>query len=153
VTDLHLPNGELVAQAWLAAYAGLTTAQVAGSLPAPDKWVDCGFVQVRSLAPGGIDSTLPERRVSVLQVDLWGTRSVRDTFRPLWGIAMELAEKVRVATFPGVQGYGRPLDMPVPDYQPARALSAVLLTEPARVEDDPSGYARMTTNLSLTWTV
>jgi hypothetical protein len=147
------PNGELVAQAWLAAYAGFDPAQVAGTLPVPEKWVGNGFVQVRSLAPGGVDSTLPERRVTVLQVDLWGTRSVRDTFRPLWGVAMDLAECLRVATFPGVQGYGKTLTMPVPDYLPARALSAVLLSEPARVEDDPSGYARMTTNLSLTWTV
>jgi hypothetical protein len=155
MTDLQHPNGELVAQAWLAAYAGFPSGQLAGSIPDPVKspWPGNGFVLVRALVGGGVDATLPERRVSILQVDFLGTRSTHDTFRPLWGVAMDLAECVRVATFAGVQGYGKSLDMPVAGYRPARALAAYLLTEPVRVEDDPSGYARMTTNLSLAWTV
>lgn len=150
---LHVPNAELVAQAWLHAYAGLPAEQVAGSLPKPDTWTDGGFVQVRALVAGPVEPTLPERRTSVLQVDTWGTRVTHDTARPLWGVAQGLAEAIRAATFRGVQAYGKPLVMPVADYLPARALSAYLTTEPVRVEDDPSGYARMTTNLSLTWTV
>jgi hypothetical protein len=153
MTTLAHPNGELVGQAWLIAYAGFDPAQVAGHLPAPDKWTASGFVQVRALSGGGVNADLPEHRTTVLQVDLWGTRSVRDTFRPLWGVAMSLAEQVATATYRDVQHYGRPLTMPVPDYLPARALAAVLLSEPVRVEDDPSGYARMTTNLSIAWTV
>jgi hypothetical protein len=153
MTGLQHPNGELVAQAWLAAYAGFDPAQVAGKLPEPEKWVGNGFVQVRALVGAGVDIDVPQRRTSVLQVDTWGTRSAHDSFRPLWGVAMDLAECVRVATFPDVQQYGKPLDMPVPGYQPARALSASLASDPVRVEDDPSGYARMTINLSLIWTV
>lgn len=151
----ELPNGELVAQAWLAANAGIDPGQIAGSLPDPTKsaWPGGGFVQVRALPGGSVDVDVPQRRLSALQVDLWGTRVVRDTLRPLWGVAMALAERVRVATFPDTQVYGKPLVMPVAGYQRARALSAYLLSDPVRVEDDPSGYARMMLNLSVTWTV
>lgn len=151
------PNGELVGQAWLIAYAGVDVGKVASKLPNPveSPWPEDGFVQVRALVGASTEATLPERRTSVLQVDTWGTRQIRDrdVFRPLWAVAMDLAECIRVATFPGVQEYGKPLTMPVADYSPARVLVGSLLSEPTRVEDDPSGYARMTLNLSLTWTV
>lgn len=149
-----LPNGELVAQAWIAAYAGIPAGQVAGTLPPPVKWTASGFVQVRAVSGGPVFADLPHRRVSVTQLDFWGTRIVNDTSRPLWAVAMLLAERVRVATFPGgPQAYGKPLDMPVAGFLPARVLSGYLLSEPTRVERDPSGYARMTCNLSLAWTV
>jgi hypothetical protein len=146
------PNGELTTQAWLARYV-YTADQVGATLPAPAKWVGSGFVQVRALPGGPVYPDLPHRRVTVTQVDLFGTRSTNDTFRPLWSVAMDLAEKLRLATFPDAQVYGKPLTIAKAGYSSPRALSAYLLSEPMRVEGDPSGYARIMTQLSLTWTV
>jgi hypothetical protein len=37
------------------------------------------------------------------------------------------------------------------NYSPAIVLSAYPLSEPSRVEADPSGYARFTFDLALDW--
>jgi hypothetical protein len=147
------PNGELVTQAWIGQYAGIPQDHVAGVLPDASKWSDTGFLQIRALPGGPVDAELPHRRVFVAQADAWGTRTVRDIFRPEWAMAMDLMERLRLATFPDAQTYGKPVTLPKAGYTPARVLSVYLLGEPTRVERDPSGFARMTCNLSVTWTV
>lgn len=146
-----LPNAELAAQAWAAAYSDIPAGQMAGTLPAPEKWTDGAFLQIRALPGGSANIDIPERVSSVLQLDAWGSRTIRDTFRPLWAPAMDLMERIRHAT--AVQAYGRSLPVPVAGYDPARIFAGYLVSEPVRVERDPSGYARLTVNLALDWTV
>lgn len=146
------PNVELVAQAWIAAYAGIPAGQVATSLPKVTTWTNDGFLQVRAVVGGSSEPTLPQRRTSVVQLDAWGAKA-SNTVRPLWGVASVLIERVRIATFNGTQGFGKPLSMPISGYLPARPLAAYLTREPTRVEGDPSGFARFTCDLAVDWTV
>lgn len=152
---MKYPNAELVGQAWMAAYSSIPAAAMAGTLPAVGKWTPAGdgvgFLQMRALSGGTANIDIPERRSTVLQVDGYGTRIVKDTFRPVWSVAMDLLEEVREAT--RSQVYGRPLTMPLADYRDARVFAGYLVSEPVRVEKDPSGYARVTANLEIDWTV
>lgn len=151
MTTLAYPNAELVGAAWLTRTVGLVGAMVAGTLPKPEKWTDGAFVTVRALPAGSPNPTLAEMRYSILQLDFWAATGT--TVRPLWAKALQLGEQVRVATFRDGQAYGKPINMPISGYQPARVLAAYLATEPTRVENDPSAYARVTCDLAVDWTV
>ena len=151
---LAYPNAELVCQAWLAAHTGIPAGLIAGSLPKatdqePRTWER--FLTARALPAGSPSVELTEKRGSVLQVDLWAAK-LRQA-RPLWGVALTMAESIRYATFRDAQTFGRPLEMPVSGYLPARVLSVYLVTEPTRVEGDPSAYAHVTLDLAVDWTV
>lgn len=145
------PNGELVAQAWVAKYVGFPAAQIAATLPKPDKWTANGFLTVRALAAGTPMPELAQRRGTVVQLDAWAASP--NTVRPLWGVALTMLERVRVATFRDNQAYGKSLEMPVSGFQAARVFAAYLTREPVRVEGDPSAYAHMTCDLAVDWTV
>lgn len=148
---LALPNGELVCQAWLSTVADFPKAQVATRLAPIEKWTADGFLTVRALPAGVVHQELTERRGSILQLDTWAAS--KHSARALWGVAANMAERIRAATFRDAQPYGKPLDMPVSGYLTARVLAAYLVSEPRRVEGDPSGYARMTCDLAVDWTV
>jgi hypothetical protein len=158
---LALPNGELVCQAWLARYADIPAGFIAGTLPKDPKeprsdadyarmWTR--FLTVRALPAGAVHQELTERRGSILQLDAWA-RELRGSGKQPRGVSANMLERVRVATFRDAQPYGKPLDMPVSGYLTARVLAAYLVSEPRRVEGDPSGFARMTCDLAVDWTV
>lgn len=154
------PNTELVAMAWLSTWSGIPAGLIATSLPKdPERPTPAEkaaawsvFVQVRSLPGTASDPELPERRTGVVQLDFWARQ--RTSARQPWGAALNLAEKVRIATFrDNSSAMSRALNMPASGYLPARVLGAYLTRDPVRVEGDPSGYARCTTDLAVDWTV
>lgn len=142
------PTNEVVALAWLSQRVeGITEGQVATSLPSDvTKWADEGFVQVQAIPGGSPDIDTFQRR-PVLQLDFWATTPGSN--KPPWNEANNLAERVRIATEEG-QSFGKPVVLH-PRFSGARVQSAYLLTEPTRVTDDPSGYARFTADLMLHW--
>jgi len=149
------PTNELVAVAWLSQrVAGLTAAIVGTGLPKDTtKWADTGFLQVQALPSGTAEVDLPIRRPR-LQLDGWATANTDGTsssIKPPWNLANRLLELVRIATEDAQTGYyGRPVDLPA-NYTAARVQAAYFITEPERVLDDPSGYARFTVDLALDW--
>lgn len=149
----HYPTSALVVCAWIAENVpGVTAAMVATALPRdPQAWASTGFVQV-TIVPGAADVDGLVRNVYA-QVDCWaatldaaGTVSQK---RPVHR-ANGLAEAIRVATEERSAQYGRPVTLPA-GYSGARVLSWYTTTEPNSVPDDPSGYARVTFDLVLTW--
>lgn len=146
------PTNDLVAVAWLGQRVpGIVNGQVATSLPSDvTKWADEGFVQV-SIIGGSPDIDLPVRH-PIVQLDFWAATvnaSGAVSAKPAWNKANRLVELVRVATEEG-QRYGGPVDMP-PGYLGARVQAAYLITEPLRMEGDPSGYAHFSADLALDW--
>lgn len=148
------PNNDLVGVAWLSQRVpGIVAGQVATTLPAnAAAWTAEGFVQIQAI-PGGrapdIDVPL---RLPVFQVDCWAVTADSagvPTYKPHWAKANRLAELIRIATEDG-QLYGKAVVMPA-GYSGARVQAAYLLGEPGRVNDDPSGYARLTLDLALDW--
>ncbi len=118
------------------------------------KWDDAGFLQV-SAVPGGRspDVDLP-RRLPVMQIDAWATANTSGTAssnKPPWNLAAQLIEHVRVATEDAQTGhYGKTLTVKT-DFLPVRVQAVYLLSEPERVRDDPSGFARFTADLAVDW--
>jgi hypothetical protein len=145
------PNAELVAQAWIAAYAGIAPSSIAGSLPKVEAWANNSFVQVRALDAGNPNPELSELRRSVVRIDVWAAKPA--SARPLWNVAQAVMERIRYATFRNGQAYGKRVPSPISGYLDARVLSAYLINEPVRVEGDPSSYARVTASLAVDWTV
>lgn len=152
----YRPTSELVGIAWLVEYVPELAAAIVGtSLPKDTtKWADTGFLQVTAI-PGGRapDVDLP-RRLPVLQLDAWATGNRSGTAssnKPQWNLAAQLIEHVRVATEDAQTGhYGKTIAVKT-DYLDARVQAAYLLTEPAKVLNDPSGYAHLTADLALDW--
>lgn len=141
------PNSDLVAQAWLSQrVAGIVAAQVAGSLPAVAAWLDEGFVTVQSIPGTQPNVDVPIRR-PVFQIDTWGAAGAQ-TSKPHWPKAFRLAELIRLAT--ESQAHGQPVALPA-EYLGARVQSAYLLSEPSKIEGDPSGYAHVTFDLAIDW--
>lgn len=155
LTQPYRPTSELVAAAWLALYVPeFTAAMVGTSLPKDTgKWADSGFVQVSSLPSGSPLVDLPIRR-PVVQIDTWGTANtsgVASSIKPPWNLAAQLIEAIRFATEDAQTGhYGKSIAVKT-NYSEARVQAAYLVTEPLRVPDDPSGYARFTVDLAIDW--
>lgn len=156
---LYRPNSELVAAAWLALYVPDLTAVTAGDLVGATlpkdaaKWAATGFLQVSSLGSGSPSVDIPLRR-PVLQLDSWATGNTSSTassLKPQWNLAADLIEAVRIATEDAQTGrYGKSIAVRA-GYLNARVQAAYLVTEPLRVLDDPSGYARFTADLAIDW--
>lgn len=145
------PNSDLVAQTWIGTRVpGIAAAQVAGSLPAVSSWLEEGFVTVASIPGTRPDVELPVRH-PIVQVDCWGA-SGTSTAKPHWPKAYRLAELIRLAT-EGGQVYGQPLDLDFAtvDYLPVRVQAVYLVSEPSKVDGDPSGYGRVTFDLAIDW--
>lgn len=151
----YRPTNELVAAAWLALYVPeFTAAMVGSSLPKDtNKWAVSGFVQVSALASGSPLVDLPVRK-PIVQVDAWGTANTSDTassIKPPWNLAAQLIEAIRFATEGAQTGrYGKSIAVKA-NYLNARVQAVYLVTEPLRVPDDPSGYARFTVDLAVDW--
>lgn len=138
-----LPTADLVGVAWLRQRTRLAPAQVATSLPDVAKWTDGGFVTASALAAGPVDVDIAQRRLSVLTVDCWAIKGQ-------WNMAAQLAEVVREAT--EQQAFGGVVET-APDYYDARVQAVYLTTDPRRVRDDPSGFARLTFDVRFDWLV
>lgn len=153
----YRPTNELVGVAWLTLRVPeLLGGDIVGpSLPTDTtKWADTGFLQVTAIPGGrGPDIDLP-RRLPVLQLDAWATGNRSGTSssnKPQWNLAAQLIEAVRVATEDAQTGhYGKTITVKA-NYLDARVQAVYLLTEPEKVTDDPSGYARFTADLALDW--
>lgn len=141
------PNSDQVALAWLAQRVpGITAGQVAAALPALASWAAEGFVTAGSIPGTQPNIDVPIRK-PVIQVDTWGANP--DSGKPHWPKAFRLAELIRIATESG-QIYGKPVILPG-DYLDVRVQSVYLLSDPNRVNGDPSGYAHVTLDLALDW--
>ncbi len=146
------PTNDLVAVAWLRERVpGLEAGQVATTLPAhPEPRAAAGAPPAQALPAGGPDIDLP-RRLPVVQIDAWATASTDSSTaskKPPWNLANRLVELVRLAT--ENQVYGRAVTLPG-SYGGARVQAVYLVSEPSRVLDDPSGYARYTADLAIDW--
>lgn len=153
VAPPYLPTSELVGVAWLSQrVAGLDGSMVATTLPSMvSKWSGSGFLQAQALVAGSSDIDLPQARKTLLQLDAWAVNvdaSGAVSAKPAWNEANRLIELVRAAT--EEQDYGKPVELPAA-YLGARVQSVYFVTEPARVLNDPSGYARFTVDLALDW--
>lgn len=148
----YFPTNDLVAVAWLGQRVPLLDdSQVATVLPRnPSSWLEGGFVTAATVA-GSPDIEIPVRR-PLVQVDCWAADAKSDGSvgaKPPWARANRLAELIRNAT-EDIQQYAQAVTLPAA-YLGARVLAVYLVTEPSRVLDDPSGYARYTLDLAFDW--
>lgn len=146
-----LPTTDLVAIAWLRLIAGLPAQQIATKLPKDVTILrTVGFVTTQ-IVGGNPHPDVPMRQ-PVVTASCWAAPAAGSEKVP-WGRAANLAEPIMAAT------YDRDLmDAEVdltgfdPDYLPARVRTVLALTEPVRVEGDPSGFARFDIDLRINWT-
>jgi len=147
---LFLPHTELVAVAWLRGIPGIPSSGVGTTLPRDSSaWPD-GFVQVTSGVGGGPHRDVPQHQ-PVVQVDCWAANPSGS--RPPWGRANQLAEIIAAHCYGGIND-AHPVQRRVslPDsYQDARVQSAIVLTDPRRVEGDEARYACYSIDLQLFW--
>jgi len=156
LTQPYRPTTQLVAVAWLVARVPeFTAAMVGGALPKEtSKWAATGFVQASPVLSGSPNVDIPVRK-PIIQIDLWGTANTSDTassVKPPWNLVAQLAECLRAATEDAQTGhYGQTLAVKA-GYLAARVQAAYLVTEPMRIDNDPSGYARFSADLAIDWT-
>lgn len=145
---MNIPTNALVAAAWIGQRVpGIIPSMVATRLPRDaTTWEAAGFVQVTPIT-GTPDVDIDVRK-PLVQIDCW-TNNPNSTNPPV-GKANNLAELIRTATHSPAALYSSPVTLPH-DYEDAIVLSAYVMTEPAEVPDDPSGYARITFDLALDW--
>ena len=152
----YLPTAPLVVVGWLSGVTGLNAGMVATTLPRDRAaWADEGFVQITMIPSTGPIAS-GDARIAYVQIDAWAVRLEANgvdvsSKRPV-ARAARLAELIIRGCEDDAQGsrFGRPVTLPA-NYLAARALSAWPLTEPTDVLDDPTGYARTTFDLALTW--
>jgi hypothetical protein len=135
---------EQVAIAWL---KGIVGDRVATMLPKDNtSWAASGFC-VTSTVGGAANQYMPLRE-PVVAVDCWAVNP--DSQKPPWGKAADLAEQIQAGCYTNTT-IPRLLTLPG-QYSRARVLSAYTVSEPRRVPDDASSYARYTLSLALHWT-
>jgi len=139
------PNIDLVGVAWLRSLAGVPSDSVATKLPSADK-LRGGFVRWRS-GLGGSPGTSIRRPIGA--AECWAAPSAGSSQVP-WGAASDLVEAVFTAAdapeFITVR-----LALPG-TYGSVLVHSVRALGEPAKVEGDPSGFARFDVDLEINWT-
>lgn len=157
ITGAQNPTSETVAIEWLSLLVGALTNQAPDfgtDLPTDTSaWSSFGFVQVRAIPGSTASVDIPQVRHPVLQVDAWGCNP--RGIRPPWALAGRAMELVRSATEAAALAgwsHGKPITVPAP-YRTPRVQAGYFISEPTRVPDDPSGYARFTAMLALDWAV
>lgn len=143
-----LPTTELVAIAWLKGVSGIPANSVATRLPADiSTWTDTGFVQCQAIT----GATAPDKdsplNNPVVQVDTWWC-APSPSKQPPWNKANNLMELVRAGTY--TENMLRTVSLPS-GYPSARVLSVYLVTEPRRMNDDDSSYARFSADMKIHW--
>lgn len=140
-------NTELVAVAWLSSATGIEAGQVATTLPSDTAaWETNGFVHVVGTVGGSpqLDYALRE---PVVQVDAYAVNP--GSGKPPWGKAASLMELLVAATYDEA-GLQRVLTLR-PGYPQARVLTAHFMSEPRRMPNDESSFARFQADLVLHW--
>lgn len=141
----YLPTSDLVVVTWLRTFTPLG-GHVATSLP--KELPDGLFMTVRPLNAGIPAVDLPTRS-PLITLDAWASAGGKSN-KPRWGAAAQMCELVRQACDNDVQRFGVTLDLGA-DYLPARMQSVYLSTEPRKVENDPSAYARYSFDIIADW--
>lgn len=149
MTALLLPTSRLVVEGWLqlAAPGVPVGTQVPEVKDAPGI-VTSGFIRIDGFG-GGPDRDVPYN-APVAFLACWFPPADR-TGMAQWERAEQLARQIVAATydraFMGVR-----IDLSaVGNYAPARVHTAVALTEPDRVEEEKSDWARVDLDLGLDW--
>lgn len=147
----HVPNSELVFEAWLKGIDGVPPNGVGTTLPGDNTtWAASGFVQY-SVVGGSPGVYVPERE-PVFTVDCWAVRL--NSAKPPWGMANNLAETIVEACYQGVDETiptARVVTISRSGYEQARVQSAYPLTEPRRMPGDEARFARYQFDLALFW--
>lgn len=151
LTPPYLPTAELVAVAWARQRVPGLDGIVATALPrSTETWAGTGFVTLRAL-PSGPYAPNGTKRTSVVQADAWwsGTSGTTSAAKPQWGKANQLVEALIAATEESAL-YSTPVTLP-DQYRGAIVLAVYPMSDPQKVEGDPSGYARYTVDLAVDW--
>lgn len=146
MANLRIPPARVVAVAYLKAL--LDTESVDAVLPTT--FADT-FLTV--LTVGGIPAQESGLREAVVTVDCWAAGGTQA--RPRWAAAEEPMDRLEELTIANRAGIlVQPFAPSAASYRRARVFATTrLLTVPRRVEGDPSGYARITADLALDWTL
>jgi len=149
LAQLHAPT-DLVAVAWVRSIPGLTADGVSTQLPTDETtWAENGFITVPGTVGGSPAANMPLRQ-PVCQVEAWATVPGSDKLP--WGIANQLIEQVRAATYDRTT-FGRALTItagPV-SYPTASVKSVTALTEPRRAWSDAGDYAGFVMDIQLVY--
>lgn len=141
MVEIWTPTNDLVAVAYLPRVIELDASHISTELPTDQtSWADSGFITVNT-AGGTPHPDLPQR-APVLTLDFWAVKGK-------WNLAAKLAESV-VDAFEGRMDNAT-FDVKT-NYSRARVLDGRVLTEPRKVRNDPSLFARLTLDLLLHWT-
>jgi hypothetical protein len=132
-------------------WLGTFVPAVASNLPEIASWPVLtapvrGFVTVPTVVGGNPHYAGP--RSPVLQVETWA--AVPSSDRPQYGAAEQLAEDIVAA----VNALNTGASVPVRQragYARALVQCAPMMTEPRRLDDPDTGYARYLMDLSLAW--
>lgn len=146
---LKRPSIDLVAPAWLRLVPGVDETKVATSLPSDVSALRTGaFVTIGNA--GGTPNRDVPLRAPVLTASCWAAPATVGSTQVPWGRASDTAEAIEAATWdPALMD--RLIDLTPRGYAPARVLTVVALSEPARVTGDPSGFARYDIDLLVNW--
>lgn len=142
----HIPTAEQVAVEWAKTVDGIDASKVATKLPADvSVWAATGFVTATVV--GGGDGTDTPVYGPVVRFDCWAANV--DSSKAPWGRAGSLAEALRFATY---SHHHQDVDLGV-QFDPARILSVHPVGPPLRVPLDEAGFARVSVDVQLHWTV
>lgn len=119
---------------------------IGDTLPAePDEWATNGYVQIPTTVGGSPNVDVPQRQ-PVMQVDCWANRP-NSELAP-WNRAESLASRIVEAA----QAQRGPITLTVPaGFRPVQLKSVWPRTEPRRLPNDPSRFARVSLDLEMRW--
>lgn len=142
---MNHPTPEQIAVTWLGTVPGVPLGKVATTLPADTAaWATEGFLTVLSV--GGPGAVYVPVRSPVVQVDAWANNP--DSSKPPWGKAGHLIGAVIERTFTDTQP-GEFLVMA--GFRSVRLMSVFPMTEPRRIPDDESSFARYQLDLTFSY--
>lgn len=145
---LHVPSSRLVAASWLK--LALPDVRAGTELPTADASSRTkGYV--RTAVVGGDPGRYVPMRAPVVAAECWLAPRGEDGDAS-WARAEDLGERLVAASYDR-QLQGVVVDLStVGSYGSARVHDVTALTEPQRVENDPSGWARVDVDLLINWT-
>lgn len=150
LTGLYVPNDEQVMVAWIRHYVGGDLGDAGVATDLPKALPADGFVTVQLTRPGLPDVDLPNHH-PLLTVDTWAAPSASGG-RPRWNAAAQLMARITRAMENDFQTFGKTLDLG-PEYMGVRMQAVWKNTEPQRLPNDPSAYARYTLDVNAVWLI
>lgn len=140
------PIAPLVCIGWLAGVASLSGVDVTQAPKDEASWTS-DIAIVVSVVPGPTDPYTPLRS-TVFQLDVLG-KAGTDSRRPPLNRCYETAERVMVACD---SAFARRVVLPG-DYKAVRVTDVSRDREPYRLPNDPTGWARVVTQIRITYVV